>query len=87
MNQLLPIVRRARRALLPPDDLVVAMPAEVVEPSPTVPLVEASRETATLAPVDPLSVAVSVIQPVELAAPVPPAAKGKRKRRGENAPI
>ena len=37
MNSLYPIIRRVRRALLPPDDIAPAVPPAVVEPSPAVP--------------------------------------------------
>ena len=40
MNSLYPIIRRVRRALLPPDDIAPVVAPVVVEPSPAVPPVE-----------------------------------------------
>jgi hypothetical protein len=40
MTTLLPIIRRARRPLLPPDDNTPAVPSAVVDVSPSVPPVE-----------------------------------------------
>lgn len=40
MNQLYPIIRRARRPLLPHDDVAPAVPPSVVELPPSVPPVE-----------------------------------------------
>ena len=41
MDTLLPIIRRARRPLLPPDDPAPVAPPAVIEPPAVVPLVEA----------------------------------------------
>jgi hypothetical protein len=40
MNQLLPIIRRARRPLFPPEDAAPVVPPAVVELPPPVPLAE-----------------------------------------------
>ena len=42
MDALLPIIRRARRPLLPPDDPAPVAPPSVIEPPAVVPLVEPS---------------------------------------------
>ena len=40
MNQLLPIIRRVRRPLFPPEDAAPVVPPAVVELPPSAPLVE-----------------------------------------------
>ncbi len=42
MDTLLPIIRRARRPLLPPDDPAPVAPPAAIEPPVIVPLVEAA---------------------------------------------
>ena len=49
MNSLYPIIRRVRRALLPPDDIAPVAPPAVVEPSSVVAPVEVV--TVEMAPV------------------------------------
>ena len=83
MNGLLPIIRRARRPLYPPDDPAPAVPPAVVEPPPLIPplipLVETPVESA---PVEAAEVVVSAA--VE---PVPPVVVNrKRTKRVENPP-
>ena len=50
MNGLLPIIRRARRPLLPNDDVAPAVPPSLVEPPPVVPPVESVAGVPVEAP-------------------------------------
>ena len=80
MNQLYPIIRRARRPLLPPDEpqqrvvIPVAVEPDAVE---SVPIVVASAESV---PVEAMPVMPSVESLVE-ASPVAPPARRQRKER------
>ena len=58
MNTLYPIIRRARRALLPPDDIAPVVPPAVVEPSLVLAPIETLAESAPVAAVEPALVAV-----------------------------
>jgi hypothetical protein len=64
MNGLLPIIRRARRPLYPPDDAAPAVPPSVVELPPSAPPVESVVSEPAVAP---------PVAPVK-----PKAKKGKR---------
>ena len=59
MSTLYPIIRRVRRALLPPEDVApVVLPAVVVEPSPVVAPIETLAESVPVTAVEPAPVAV-----------------------------
>ena len=73
MNTLLPIIRRARRPLYPPDDPAPAVPPAVVEPPPVGPMVD-----ETPAVVSTESVSTEPVAPV--------VTKPKKAKRGANAP-
>jgi hypothetical protein len=64
MNGLFPIIRRARRSLLPPDDAALVVPLSVVESPPFAPLVESVASAPAEVP----------------AAPVPEPTRKKSKR-------
>ena len=53
MSTLFPIIRRARRPLLPPDDTAPAIPPVVVELPPSVPPVEAVASAPVETPAAP----------------------------------
>ncbi len=89
MSTLYPIIRRARRSLLPPDDISPIVPHAVVESPPLIPPVEnliesAPVETAAVVSVAGAPAAGAQVAPVEPVVPV--AAKTKRKKRDANPP-
>jgi hypothetical protein len=56
MNGLLPIIRRARRSLYPPEDAAPAVPPSLVELPPVVPPVESiASEPVSAPPVEPVA--------------------------------
>ena len=85
MNTLYPIIRRVRRALLPPNDIAPVVPPVVVEPSPAVPPV-------VTVPVEPVvlenvTVAQSPSLPGESQSLLTSApTQSKKRKRGANAP-
>lgn len=54
MNGLLPIIRRARRPLYPPDDAAPAVPPSVVELPPSAPPVESVASASVEVPPAPV---------------------------------
>ena len=80
MSTLYPIIRRARRALLPPDDIAPVVPPAVVEPPVLVPPIETLAESAPVAAVEPAPVAVvATADQSLLTSAATKATKGKRE--------
>ena len=84
MNSLYPIIRRVRRALLPPDDIAPVAPPAVVEPSPVVAPIETLAESVPVTAVDPALVAVVATADQSLLTSA--ATQSRKRKRGANAP-
>jgi hypothetical protein len=84
MSTLYPIIRRVRRALLPPDDIAPVVPPAVVEPPVLVPPIETLAESAPVTALEPAPVAVVATADQSLVTPAP--TQSKKRKRGANAP-
>ena len=80
MNSLYPIIRRARRALLPPDDIAPVVAPVVVQSPTMVPSNETLAESAPVGAVEPAPVAVvETADQSLLTSAATKATKGKRE--------
>ena len=80
MSTLYPIIRRVRRALLPPDDIAPVVPPVVVEPAPAVPPVVTLADSAPVGALEPAPVAVvATADQSLLTSAATKATKGKRE--------